>query len=153
MRFKTNLKSSLGGIDMTPLVNVVFLMLVFFLVTSDVLPLKSLHVEAPQLPRDAVPLTTQLLVVMDAQNVIYLGPRKDIVDLASLKEHLSQQIASMKKNYPGADPAIVLSIDRRVDYGSFLKLFAIAQDCSSRIRLVFKPELLPILPDRAVESG
>jgi biopolymer transport protein ExbD len=83
MEFKTKLKTSHQLIDLTPLVDVIFLMLIFFIITSDILPLKSLHVENPKLNRDSSPLTTQLLVVMDAQNVIYVGSKKAIVDLAS----------------------------------------------------------------------
>lgn len=66
MQFKTSLKSTHALIDLTPLVDVVFLMLVFFIVTSDILPLKSLHIESPKLERNSEPLTTQILVVMDA---------------------------------------------------------------------------------------
>jgi hypothetical protein len=37
------------------------------------------------------------------------------------------------------EPTIVLSVDRRVNYGLFLRLFAIAQECCSRLRLVYQP--------------
>ena len=79
-------------IDLTPLVDVIFLMLIFFIVTSDILPLKSLLIENPKLEKDSAPLTTQLLLVMDAQHVIYLGSKKAIVDLASLKQSLQQEV-------------------------------------------------------------
>jgi len=140
MIFKSNLRSTNFLIDLTPLVDVTFLMLIFFLITSDILPLKSLHVENPVLDRNSPPLTTQILVVMDAQNVIYLGSKKDIVDLTSLKKHLNDEIVLLRKHHHGIDPTIVLSIDRRVDYGAFLRLFSITQECGSRIRLVYKPE-------------
>lgn len=126
-------------IDLTPLVDVVFLMLIFFIVTSDVLPLKSLNIENPTLDRDTAPLTTQLFVVMDAHHVIYVGSKKDIVDFASLKELLQEEIASLKKLNPGCKPTLVLSVDKKVDYGTFLKLFSIAQECTPQLRLVFKP--------------
>jgi biopolymer transport protein ExbD len=139
MNFKTSLRASSSLIDLTPLVDVIFLLLVFFVITSDILPLKSLNVENPKISKDSPPMTTQLLVVMDAQNVIFLGPRKDIVDLASLKEYLSREVASLKKQRPGLEPNIVLSVDRRVEYGPFLRLFSIAQECSEKVRLVYKP--------------
>lgn len=139
MRFKTNLKSSSALVDMTPLVDVIFLMLIFFIVTSDILPLKSLNIENPQIARKSEPLTTQLLLVMDAQDVIYLGSKKTIVDMGSLKELLEQEIALLKKQNGGREPTVVLSIDRRVEYGSFLKLFSIAQQCCANLRLVYKP--------------
>ena len=139
MRFKTNLKSSHSLIDLTPLVDVIFLMLIFFIITSDVLPLKSLHIENPELKRDSLPLTTQLLVVVDAQNVIYVGSKKSIVDLASLSESLTQEVDTLKQQHLNIDPTIVLSVDRRVEYGTFLRLFSIVQDSGHRIRLVYQP--------------
>lgn len=139
MRFTTRLKPSHNLIDLTPLVDVIFLMLIFFIVTSDILPLKSLNIQNPTLSKDASPLTTQLLVVMDAQNVIYVGSRKTIVDLGSLPASLKEETSLLRRQY-GAEPTLVLSIDRRVDYGSFLRLFAIAQDCCPKMRLVFKPD-------------
>lgn len=140
MIFKTNLRSTNFLIDLTPLVDVMFLMLIFFLVTSDVLPLKSLNIENPKIKLNTPPLTTQLLVVMDAQNVIYLGSKKDIVDLSSLQSSLTKEIELLKQHHPGSNPTVVLSVDRRVDYGTFLRLFAVTQASGSPIRLVYKPE-------------
>jgi len=125
---------------MTPLVDVIFLMLIFYIVTSDILPLKSLNIENASLNRDSAPMTTQILVVMDAQNVIYVGSKKAIVDLGSLKTHLSDEVANFKKNHPGANPTVVLSLDKRVEYGSFLRLFSIAQETGQRLRLVYRPD-------------
>ncbi len=139
MKFKTRLKPSTALIDLTPLVDVIFLMLIFFIVTSDILPLKSLMIENPRLEKDSAPLTTQLLLVMDAQNVIYLGSKKAIVDLISLQQNLELELQHLKEQNGGHEPTIVLSVDRRVEYGLFLRLFSVAQDCCSRIRLVYQP--------------
>lgn len=138
LRFKTNLQTTHSLIDLTPLVDVIFLMLIFFIVTSDILPLKSLNIDNPALDKDSSPLTTQLLIVMDAQQVIYLGSKKAIVDLVSLKGCLEEEIASIKRKHPGAEPTVVLSIDQKVDYGSFLRLFSICQECAPYLRLVYK---------------
>lgn len=140
MKFKTNLKITHTLIDMTPLVDVIFLMLIFFIITSDVLPLKSLNIENPQLNRDSAPMTTQILVVMDAQNVIYVGSKKAIVELAAVKQQLQEEIDLFQRQYGNILPTIVLSVDKRVDYGAFLRLFSIVQESSPRIRLVYKSE-------------
>ena len=139
MNFKSCLNTSSSLIDLTPIVDVIFLLLIFFIITSDVLPLKSLNVENPKLNRESAPLTTQLLIVMDAQNVIFLGPQKDIVDMASLKELLLKEIELLHRQHPDVIPSVVLSVDRRVQYDAFLKLFSTAQECSSKVRLVYKP--------------
>lgn len=138
MKFKTRLKMSHNLIDLTPLVDVIFLMLIFFIVTSDILPLKSLRIENPSIQKDSSPLTTQLLLVMDAQHVIYVGSKKMIVDFTQLKETLEQELNFLKQQ-GGQEPTIVLSVDRHVNYGLFLQLFAIAQECCSRLRLVYQP--------------
>lgn len=140
MQFKTKLKISSNLIDLTPLVDVIFLMLIFFIVTSDILPLKSLHIENPTLNRDSAPLTTQILVVMDAQNVIYVGSKKAIVDLGSLKSQIEEEVAILRKSWSHVEPTVVLSVDRRVDYGSFLRLFSSIQETGYRARLVYKPD-------------
>jgi len=139
MQFKTTLKSSNTLIDLTPLVDVVFLMLIFFIITSDILPLKSLNIENPTLEKNSAPLTTQLIVVMDAQNVIYVGSKKSILDLVSLKGHLQEEISHLKGQNSSIEPTVVLSVDRKVNYGSFLRLFSICQECCPRLRLVYKP--------------
>lgn len=140
MSFKTNLKSTASLVDMTPLVDVIFLMLIFFIVTSDILPLKSLNIENPTLDRTSAPLTTQLLVVMDAQNVIYVGSKKAIVDLASLKNAVHEELTLLKRQVPDIQPTVVVSVDRRVEYGVFLRLFSLIQECCPRVRLVYKPQ-------------
>lgn len=137
MKFKTKLKSSSSIIDLTPLVDVIFLMLIFFIITSDILPFKSLRIENPTLDKDSAPLTTQLLVVMDAQNVIYVGSKKSIVDLSSLKEVLQKEVENVKQQN-GVEPTLVLSVDRQVNYGIFLPFFAISQECCQNLRLVYQ---------------
>lgn len=139
MRFKTTLKASANLIDLTPLVDVIFLMLIFFIVTSDILPLKSLNIESPVLEADSMPLTTRLPVIMDAQNVIYVGSKKEILDFDTLKSHLSIEIAKLKARHPGSDPTVVLSVDRQVEYGIFLRLFGIVQETSPKLRLAYRP--------------
>jgi len=138
VEFRTRLKPSYSLIDLTPLVDVIFLMLIFFLVTSEVLPLKSLLIENPTLTQDAPNKLVQLLVIMDRDQVIYMGSKKEIVELGALKEKLREAIAVLKSQNPASDPVIALHIDRHIDYGIFLKLFSQVQECSSRIRLSFK---------------
>lgn len=145
MKFKTHLKTSTSLIDLTPLVDVIFLMLIFFIITSDILPFKSLNIESPVLKQDSAPLTTQLLLVMDAQHVMYLGSKKAIVDFVSLKEDLQREIHLFKQQNQGVEPTLVVNVDRRVEYGLFLKLFSLVQECCPRIRLVYhSPETIAI---------
>lgn len=140
MKFKKTLKSSPSLIDLTPLVDVIFLLLIFFVVTSDILPLKSLYIEHPELPQNTQPLTTQLLVVMDVDNVIYVGTKKNISDLVSLEDLVKKELNKIHEVHPDAHPTIVLSVDRRVEYGNFLRIFSILQGLGEPVRLVYQHE-------------
>ena len=44
----------------------------------------------------------------------------------------------LREQNNGHEPTLVLSIDRRVEYGLFLQLFAIAQECCPHLRLVYQ---------------
>jgi biopolymer transport protein ExbD len=134
MKFKTTLETSFSLIDLTPLVDVIFLMLVFFMITSDILPLKSLNISNPQIPLSTSPRTTQVLVVMDQAGVIYVGSKKEIVDFNDFPEALQNEL----KKHQESETTVVLSVDKSIDYGSFLRLFAIAQGSGAKIRLVYQ---------------
>ncbi len=138
MKFKTTLESSFSLIDLTPLVDVIFLMLVFFMITSDILPLKSLNIENPKIELSTSPRTTQILVVMDKAGVIYVGSKKEIVDFNGFKEALGGEIEKSLSHQGGGETTVVLSIDRSIDYGSFLRLFALAQETKANLRLVYQ---------------
>lgn len=138
MRFKTSLEPNVSLIDLTALVDVIFLMLIFFIIASDILPLKSLNIDNPPLQTTSSPRTTQILVVMDADNVIYVGSKKEIVDFDSFQKTLQREITSNKNVHGSVDSTIVLSVDKRVDYGNFLRLFSEAQQTGVKLRLVYK---------------
>lgn len=137
MQLRTRLRPASYFVDLTPLVDVVFLLLIFFMITSDVLPLKSLNIQVPDLSQDSLPLTAQLVVVMDSAHVIYLGSTKAIVDLEELQARLPEELERIRQKNGGSPATLVLSIDEKAEYGPFLKLFAVAQMSSPKIRLVY----------------
>ena len=48
-----------------------------------------------------------------------------------------QEINERLAQVPDADTTVVLSIDRRVEYGTFLRLFSLAQESGAKLRLVY----------------
>jgi biopolymer transport protein ExbD len=138
MRFSTRLKPCFTLIDLTPLVNVVFLMLIFFIITSDTLPLKSLMIQHPQISSTEEAKLSQLVVIMDKDQVIYLGSRKEIVDLQSLKETLYKHMEAWKEAHHGVTPIVALSVDRRLDYETFLRVFSEVVKIAPKVRLAFR---------------
>lgn len=140
MRYVTKLKPCYNLIDLTSLVDVIFLMLIFFMVTSDTLPLKSLLIQQPKLTSHDPAKIAQLLVIVDKDQVIYVGSKKEIIDLASLAETLKKHITAWSNSHEGAIPTVVLSIDRRVDYDMFLRLFHEVMKSTAKVRLAYKTD-------------
>jgi len=138
MIFKTNFKHNFNIINLTPLVDVIFLMLIFFMITSDILPLKSLNVENPSLNRNSTPITTQVIVIMDQDNIIYIGSDREIINISDVPKAISKRINNLQSKNPQAKPTIVLSVDKDVSYGLFLKLFSSIQDFNANIRLAYQ---------------
>lgn len=141
MRCSTRLKPCVNLIDLTPLVNVIFLMMIFFLVTSETLPLKSLLIQHPQLNLQEEALLSQLVVVVDKDQVIYVGSKKEIVDLPSLEAVVQRHLASWMKSHNNQAPTVTLSIDKRVDYETFLRLFSEITKVTPRVRLAFRTDV------------
>lgn len=111
----------------------IFLLIIFFIVTSEVLPLKSLPIEHPKLPVDSTPLTSRLVIVVDKYQVIYVGSKKSIVDIASLKSALLEEMPD-----DGSHLSIVLSMDKSIKYETFLKIFQVLEEFKLPIRLVYE---------------
>ncbi|MFA6915626.1 MAG: biopolymer transporter ExbD [Parachlamydiales bacterium] len=140
MKFQTRLKHTGSLIDMTPLVDVIFLLLVFFIITSDTLPLKSIHLDKPNISLNDTPLTTQLVLVIDNEEVIYLGSSKDIVDLESLQNKLHDEIELYKKSHSNITPTITLNIDKSIPYDTFLQVLNKVYSTGATIRLAYNDE-------------
>lgn len=136
LKIRTSLKQTNALIDLTPLVDVILLMLVFFILTSDVLPFKSLNISLPDIDQQTPAQTALVGVVMDAQNVIYVGSRKEIVDLGSFPEVLKRELEKQRLKNP--TPTVVLSVDKKVEYGMFLRLFSDVQSLGVPIRLSYQ---------------
>lgn len=142
IRIEPTLKAKPQLIDLTPLVDVIFLLLIFFITTSEILPMKSLIIENPKLQQDAPATLAQIAVIMDKDQVIYVGSARSIVDMPSVFEELQEYVTKSLERYPKNKPTISLRIDREVSYENFLRLFSEVQKVHCPIRLAFKPDPL-----------
>ncbi len=132
--FATRLKPRETLIDLAPLVDVVFLLLIFFFVTSEILPLKSLPLKTPKLSLEAPAIPTEIAVMMDHYGIIYVGSHKRIATIELLPALLKQELPPHPE---GHIPSIVLSVDQEIPYGMFLTLFSTLYQTGYPIRLVF----------------
>jgi biopolymer transport protein ExbD len=122
-------------------------MLIFFLITSDTLPLKSLMIQNPLVTSTEEAKLSQLVVIVDKDQVIYVGSKKEIVDLMSLKEALQRHMNVWREVHHNVTPTVTLSIDRRVDYETFLRLFSEVIKTAPRVRLAYRTEEIKLHPE------
>ena len=124
-------RTSLAEINITPLVDVVLVLLIIFMITAPVLQ-SGIEVAVPK-TRTVKEITEQRLVVtIDRDQQVFLGDR--MVNVHELAEKLHQA---------SADPAhqvIYLRADERVPFGAFASVMdAVKQAGITNISIVTQP--------------
>jgi biopolymer transport protein ExbD len=97
MRFKRSLVLERGSLDITPLIDVVFLLLVFFMLTSSFLMQPSIQVDLPRVQVGAPVEVQKLEITIDNSDSIFLGKRR--VTIEELKA-VVEDWASRRSNLP-----------------------------------------------------
>jgi biopolymer transport protein ExbD len=106
MRFTKRQRPPVPAIDMTPMIDVVFLLLVFFMTVSQISEVRRAQLDLPALKSDNEQSPTQFTVNLDAQGALFVGG--DPVSIAQLRQLLVQQFG---KGNPQGE-AVVVRADR-----------------------------------------
>ena len=124
--------TTISQINVTPLVDVMLVLLVIFMVTAPIIQ-QGVQVNLPQAKAGAIPGTEELLVVTVAKNgKIYLNDNP--MTLGELGEKL-RAIRKLK-----ADKQVYLRADQDVRYGVVMKTIAeIKQAGIERLGMVTRP--------------
>lgn len=104
------------AIDLTPLIDVVFLLLLFFLLTAAPAPDPTLDVQLPHAQGSQSPVGQEVVIVMKSDGALYVEGSQ--VDLRGLEAYL-QQVATTKNT------RVVLKGDRSARYDIFVAVLEI----------------------------
>ncbi len=110
-------------IDMAPMIDLVFLLLIFFMVAS-VVTVKKIDVEIPASSHAKVPedIKGRMMVSIDAEGNYYAYTNPDKVELNDLADMIAEELEL------NPDLRILIRADRRVEYEVCKKLMIACGD-------------------------
>lgn len=118
MKFKRHmqLEQGLKQIDIAPLIDIVFQLLIFFMLTASFITPAGIKVNLPRAVSSETAQEQSVNIVITAENVTYLNER--VVTLDELK-------AQLKKN---KHKPILIRADRRASLGRVVEIWDAARD-------------------------
>ena len=120
MRFKRRKREKrpgLGTIDIAPLIDIVFLLLIFFMLTSTFISQPGIEVNLPKAVTSEVLDKRNLIITITSENVIYLD--KEIVTVRELEAKLSKAYSEGK--------SLLIKADRRASVGRVVEVWDLSR--------------------------
>lgn len=114
------------GPDLTPLIDMVFILLVFFLLTSFVL-FPSLEITLPETESVETPRPTGLVIGIRADGALLLNNRQ--IDEPSLRRDLSARYVGSSRDSTGE---LMIQADRRVPFGRVIEVMDLCRESGVR---------------------
>ncbi|WP_100641728.1 ExbD/TolR family protein [Alteromonas facilis] len=93
-----------ASVDITPMLDVVFIMLIFFIVTATFVKLSGIEIDAPKASTSVVQEKANILIAIDANNKVWINRRE--VDLRALRPNIERLHAENPKGI------VVIQADR-----------------------------------------
>ena len=118
MKFKAKGKIK-TGLDITPLIDMVFLLLIFFLLTSSFLIQPGIKVKLPASESSETQASRDLILTVTKDNLIYLNAKK--VSLKTLSRKLEFAFKKSK------DKLLIIKADKEVLHGKVVEIMDIAR--------------------------
>ena len=115
MKFKrhTKLEHGLGQIDIAPLIDVIFQLLIFFMLSSSFTFQSGITVKLPKAVTSDIVKDENLIVTITSENIIYLNGA--VITLKELKTRLSEPVSK--------DRPLLIKADRRASVGRIVDVW------------------------------
>lgn len=121
MKFKRHVYLEKGGINMVPLINCVFLLMIFFLLTSNFMFQPGIKINLPKAVTSEVVQGNTIVITMTSDNRYYLDEAP--ITMAELKNKLER--------VSGSKP-ILIKADRDVALGKVASLWDFCRDVGAK---------------------
>ena len=109
----TRRSSEAVNVDLTPMIDMVFILLIFFLVTASFSKMSAVDIERPNGSTNDLQGSVSLVISIDAQNGVWL--EGDPVDIRKLRSRV-------KTLSSGEHTSVILNADRSVNTGRLIEV-------------------------------
>ena len=120
MRFKRHieLEHGLRQIDIAPLIDMVFQLLIFFMLTSSYIVQQGIRVNLPRAVTSEITKQNQIQISISSENIIYLNEK--VVTLQELRDFL--------KNLDNKEASVLIKADRKAVLGRVVEVWDILRE-------------------------
>lgn len=118
-RYQTSLKIFEGRPDLTPMIDVVFLLLIFFMLSSSFVQVSGIPVVLPKAAASSNMSVDKLVVSIDKHNQLYFDDHR--MNWADMTEKLQKCKVDWHAN------TVIIRADRSTEYGSVVKMMSLAR--------------------------
>lgn len=118
MRFKRHVEFERGQLDIAPLIDVVFQLLIFFMLTSSYIFQPGIKVNLPKAVTSEAIQEKNLIVMVSAKDAVFLNSRA--VTLEQLKTHLKK---AAQQNLP-----LLIKADRQASLGKVVQVWDMCRE-------------------------
>lgn len=122
MRFRKHLEIERGQkeINITPLVDMVFLLLIFFMLTSSFIVLPGIKINLPKAVTSEIVSEKNVIITVSADNVTYLNEKP--ITLEELTGYLRDMVAA------GEEKPLLIKADKDTPLGTIVAVWDICRD-------------------------
>jgi len=136
MVFRKHYNLTKGEINLTPLVDVVFQLIIFFMLSSSFIMQPGIKIKLPQAATTDVIKQKEIFVNISEDGVIFFNGK--VVKIDELEKMLKEEIKDMKKE----DVILIIKADKNTRHGIVVKVMDISRKSGiERIAVGTIPEI------------
>jgi biopolymer transport protein ExbD len=124
--------SAPSGLNITPLIDVVLLLLIFFMISSSFVVQPGIKVDLPESDSGSVPSKNEVRIVLGADGALFFEGKP--IDLASLQTRL----AALQNSLDKKDVAVIQA-DKKAPHGEVVAVMDAVQRAGLRIAIGTNP--------------
>ncbi len=135
MIFRTRLEVANGRIEAAPMVDVVFLLLIFFILSSSFVLQPGIEVELPPSQVKTMGAFQGLVITVTREDVLFFNEER--TSMTGLRRYLNDTRAQPRRNQQ-----LVIKADRQVPHGMVVEIMSMAIEAGiTSINIATRPEM------------